>query len=311
MRLIKAIFLASVVSVVFTMGLLFFWPSISQASPKSAIAEVVQPNATVPVIAAASQQSEDFSPKSASDVIDVARLVLEVTRDQSSSLASFIERATTIIVVFFTLLGAGVAALGWNKMRDMEDAAKSALLKFETELDALQSNASRTQGEFNTSLEAATASVRNELNVQVELMGARAELDQAIHGNRDMALTNRMLTNAIKRIEAALATKEKISAKGTIRGIADLAYAKKRLGDLEGALAAIETAITLARSEATSMLPLLVYNAACYASLLGKQEALAKLAEAIELNSEYKDSAPKDPDFTALYEDPAFQVIVK
>jgi hypothetical protein len=251
-----------------------------------------------------------FALNSAGDVIDMTRLVLESTRDHTANLTNFIERATTVIVVFFTLLGAVAAAFGWSKLRDMEDAAKTALSKFQGDLDQLNAHALGGQTTFHEKLDAATAQVHREINNQIELIAARAEIDQAINGKFELAMSNRMLANACKRIDVVLADQQ-VSTKARIRGMADAAFAKKRLGQIELALDAVVAAANLAEGDQPEMYPLLAYNAACYSCLLGKSDALTWLAAAIKANPQHKDGAKADTDFATLKDDPNFQSLVQ
>ena len=46
------------------------------------------------------------------DVVDMTRLVLEMSRDQTTHTAHYIEIATKVIVIFFSVLGAIGAAFG-------------------------------------------------------------------------------------------------------------------------------------------------------------------------------------------------------
>ena len=304
MRFLKTFFWFCVIFSMLTLGPLLLWPSSGEREgfASAQITKPAQSNGkNAPVVAA------EVTPKlalgSAADVINMTRLVLETTRDHTANLTNFIERATTVIVVFFTLLGAVAAAFGWHKLRDMEQEAKKALEKFETELTSGQST-------FQEKLNAATAQVHREINNQIELITARAEIDQATNGKFDASMSNRMLANACKRIDVVLNDKD-VSIKARIRGMADVAFAKKRLGDTEAALASVVEAAKLAGENQPEMYSLLAYNAACYSCLLDKADALVWLAAAIKANPQHKEGAQKDADFKKIEENEQFKALVQ
>ena len=287
-----------------TVAGLLGWPSTTKATQSAAAVPPPATSSSAPKglsipAAEPAPAPKSFAVNSAGDVIDVARLVLETTRDQTASVTSLIERAATVIVVFFTLLGATATAFGWHKFNDMKVAADQVLDKYREDMAAAQKNAAALHAEFEDSLEKATIATRKEMNGQMELMAARGELDQAINGKFDPQLANRMLNNAVKRISSVLEGQE-MSTKAKIRGLADLAYARKRLGDVETAFETVHKAADLARADAPSMFPLLAYNAACYACLLNQAEAIQWLKDAIAADSQYKENAAKDSDFASI-----------
>ena len=301
MKFFSKLCLLSTIFCTVTLGVLLGWPQVTGAAPPN------QAQAPVPAASApAPQLQQRFPASSAGDVVDVARLVLETTREQTASVTGLIERATTVIVVFFTLIGAVAAAFGWHKFNDMKTAADAMLETYRTGLTEAQQKVLQHHDEFKDSLHRATAAMRIEMNGQIELMAARVELDQALNKNLDAPSSNRMLMNAVKRINFVLHGQD-LSPKAKLRGLADLAYAKKRLGDIEAAFEAAEQAAKLAKEEEPATLHLIAYNAACYACLLDKPEAIEWLKTAIEGNSQHKESAARDPDFHRLKESAAFQ----
>ena len=324
-RFVKSFCFFSLVFVALAVGSLLMWPTsgianngsvvrVATAGPQDAPLKSMSPASSAESKAAEPKQgagdaAQKYGLNSAGDVIDLTRLVLENTRDQTTNLTSFIERATTVIVVFFTLLGAVGAAFGWNKLHDMEKAASDALAKFQKDLDQLNLTASQLQTNFQARLDSATALVHGEINDQIELIAARAEIDQAINGKFESEMANRMLANACKRIEAVLANQQ-VSIKARIRGMAHVAYAKKRLGDVEAAFAAVEQAANLAKDAEPTMFSLLAYNAACYACILQKPDCLRWLADAVAANPQHKEGAMKDPDFAGLKDTQEFQALV-
>jgi hypothetical protein len=222
------------------------------------------------------------------DVVDMTRLVLEMSRDQTTHTAHYIEIATKVIVVFFSVLGAIGAAFGMHKIGDIENRAAQIAERIEREMgDRIQA-------------------LHRELNNQAELFSAKAEVEIAISNNNMYGLAN-----AATRIKSVL-DRDDVSAESRIRGLADYAYAIKRTGDVKKALESISAAVPLAREKAPIKLPLLLFNAACYAAILeDKDSALRYLEEAISLNSSYKSSAQTDKDFTSVSETSKFKELIQ
>lgn len=220
------------------------------------------------------------------DVVDMTRLVLEVSRDQTMHTAHYIELATTVIVVFFSVIGAVGAAFGLHKIGDIERRAEAIKEKVEAEM----------QEKIHA--------LHREINDQAELLTAKSEIATA--GGDAFALAN-----AAQRIKTVL-ERDHISKQSRIRGLADYAYAIKRTGNVPDALLHIEKAAELARECAPKMLPLVAFNAACYSCILGQTEkALEWLKTAIEHNPDYKESAKKDGDFKSIWEAEKFKTLTK
>lgn len=243
-----------------------------------------------------------YAPK---DVVDLTRLVLETNRDQNSHLAHYIERATTVIVLLFSLLAAAAAVFGLKKLQDVDEKAQKAIKSFEDGLAKSREKVGELEAEFKQSIDVSAHDIHRELNDQIELISARAEIDQSQNGGFDELTKNRMLMNASKRIQRVL-DGNAVSARAKVRALADLGFIKKRLGDIEGAYAVLMQAISLVGPENSSSLPLLTFNAACYASLLKKPDACTLLEAAIALRPEYKDLAKTDGDFGNIKEQPQF-----
>lgn len=84
-----------------------------------------------------------------------------------------------------------------------------------------------------------------------------------------------------------------------------LAWCYKRTGRLELAIQALEQAIHSEPHEA-----ILHYNLACYWSLAGqRRRALRCLSRALDMDCNYLDLVPYEPDFDALRDDPEFQML--
>lgn len=220
------------------------------------------------------------------DVVDMTRLVLETSRDQTTHMAHYIETATTVIVVFFSVLGAVGAAFGMHKIGDIERRAKEITETIENDL-----------GKKITAL-------HREINDQSELLSAKAEINIA-------SGSTFLLKNAARRIKLVLDRNE-VSKQARIRGLADYAYAIKRTGDVPDALRHIEEAAVLAKESEPTMFSLIAFNAGCYECILGNRErALVWLKQAIEQHPEYKESAKRDKDFESIWEMPEFAEITK
>lgn len=250
----------------------------------------------------------NFAPTAAADVLDIARLTIETVRDQHAGTAQSIERATNLILAFFTVLGLVAAAFGWSRLRDIKAAGDTFLAECQRDLEMAKSEVSKLRGEFEHSLEKVASEMRLELFGQAELMAARVELDQALN-HKDQATSNRMLLNAVRRINAVLDA-QPLSASAHVRGLADLAYALKRLGDVERAYETICKAAELAESEVPASYSLVAYNVACYGAIAGRHDALIWLEKAIGLDPQYKLSAAKDSDFESVRESEHFKALV-
>jgi tetratricopeptide (TPR) repeat protein len=82
-----------------------------------------------------------------------------------------------------------------------------------------------------------------------------------------------------------------------------LAWCYKRVGRLEQAITSLERAIEIEPGEAV-----LHYNLACYWSLAhNPHQALRHLANALDIDGNFRDFVPSEPDFDPLRHDPQFQ----
>ncbi|MEO7161255.1 MAG: hypothetical protein ABJA84_03870 [Polaromonas sp.] len=293
MRFAIKFLLWSCLSCAITVSLLWSLPA---ASANLVAASNVQQQAPTIAVEKSAVGGKDETSNKAGEFIDMARLVLESSRDQTATTTAFIERATTVIVVFFTLLGVGGALLGWSKLRDMEASANSAIKQFNTDLEQLRDGASGLSAEFSQMIESSMGGVRAEMLARIELLAASAEIAHAKNGNESAQQKMQLLSTAAKRLDAVVKRPE-LSPETRIRGLADLGYAKKRLGDVDSAFSVVQEAATLAKHHAPDMYPLLAYNAACYSAILGRTEASDWLSRAINENAEYRDNACADEDF--------------
>ncbi len=281
-------------------------------TPTSLAQGTDQSRRQVPLSSGAIQKNAQAAPEAnPSQFIDLARLVLESSRDQAANTAFLIERATTVIVVFFTVVGAGGAFFGWMKLAEVRQQAVGVVKEFQNEVDVLRSSAKTMQGEFERGIAVATAQMRAEINAQAELLAARSEMDHANYF-ADPVEQNRYRLNAIRRIEKVLENCSEVSYAAQIRGMADLAFNAKRLGDLPKALDTVHRAAELAREHAPDMLHLLAFNCACYGARLNRDEKEIQywLVEAIKLKPEYKAAAATDEDFNGVRDKEWFKALV-
>lgn len=348
MRILREFLLLGVLFCLFTVGSLMLWSSSTvakestqgrmhlAAAQTNSIPEQGGNSPTAKAIAGAQGgqvlgAGVIYAPR---DVVDLTRLVLETSRDQTTHVTDLIGHGTVVIVVFFTLLGAVGGAFGLHKLRDIETKANDEVKKFERYLEVSRGTTDAMEKEFRQSIEAAAADLKTskeradtlekeftqsialatedlhrELNDQIELLGARVEIDQSMKAELNRDQTNRLLTNASKRIKTVL-DRNQVSVEAKIRGLADLAWAQKRLGDIEQSLEHILSAAAAAKEQKPGMYPLLAFNAACYSSLLNKPNACDWLAEAIRVAPHYKQSARTDPDFDTIKDSQRFKELV-
>jgi predicted Zn-dependent protease len=84
-----------------------------------------------------------------------------------------------------------------------------------------------------------------------------------------------------------------------------LGWCCKRAGLLDEAITALERAVAIEPGDAE-----LHYNLACYCSLArNRRRALQHLAEALEINGNFRDMVVDEPDFDPIRRDPLFQTL--
>ncbi len=84
-----------------------------------------------------------------------------------------------------------------------------------------------------------------------------------------------------------------------------LGWCHKRTGRIDLAIEALEEALDVEPGEA-----LIHYNLACYWSISGnKRQALVYLAQALDLNADYRDLVANESDFDPIRSDPTFQAL--
>jgi tetratricopeptide (TPR) repeat protein len=259
------------------------------------------------------------------DVVDMTRLVLETNRDQTTHLAHSIDRATIIIIVFFSVLGAAGTVFGIKKVDDIERRAHTLTTSFEQAVKVSTDKVAALESDFAAKIAAAEKTIQStvelteanlhlEINDHMELVSARLEIEQALTRKQSVEEANRQLGNAAKRIERVLRD-DRVAEQAKVRGLADLGYVRKRLQDQAGAYESINAALLLAEKCGESdpgRLALLNYNAACYACILGKAaEAIEHLAQAITYDVRWKRTALSDTDFDTLRTDTAFNALLQ
>ena len=90
-----------------------------------------------------------------------------------------------------------------------------------------------------------------------------------------------------------------------VRVLLALGWCHKRIGRIDLAIEALETALAADNDE-----PLIRYNLACYHSVAGdKRQALAYLEAALALDPNYRLLIDHEPDFDPLRGDPEFQAV--
>ena len=276
-------------------------PKLQEAA-KPEISKV--PNSEV----AAPEKTE--SPK-VTEFVDVARLVLEHNRDVATSTSAHFDRTINILVAAATAFAAVFAAIGWigwNKVKSLQDAAKDRLDLFNDEIDKLHTNASEVRDDFSKSLDCAMDELRAEINCRIELLTARAEIANA-ESTSDPTQRSQGFASAISRIERALQL-DNLSSIIKIKALADLGYAKKRNGDVEGAFRKVIEAEGIAVREAVHMVALLAYNAACYSAILKRADTRFWLEKAIAADEGNRDSASSDDDLISVRHEPWFQALM-
>lgn len=259
-----------------------------------------QKNESLKKITPSADPAKEESKLKSTDFTDIARLVLENTRDQTAATNAFIERSVYLVLGFFLVVGASAAYFGWEKFRDMKQQVDGLVQRFQTDLEDAKSKAQEVRNAFSASLDSSVDELRAEVNARIELITARAEIAQAELMD-DAMQRGQSLASAISRIKAALQI-DKLPVPTRIKSLADLGYAKKRQGDIEGALSEIKKAAAIAESDASDMLPLLAYNAACYSALLNRNDTKAWLTKAVNSGAEFRESACRDSDFDSLKE---------
>lgn len=211
--------------------------------------------------------------------VDIARLVLETTKAQTESVFSTINFLVGVGTAVVAILVALAAFFGYREWKDLK----------------------RLRDSFQLQMDKLSEEMRQEINAQIELTSARAEIDTALRES-EHAASSRMYRNAIVRIQSQLSKSPHISSTARIRGLADVAFAKKRLGETSEALNAIEQALII-EDEDVARRALLTYNAACYAAIVKKFEICEKrLGESIRLDLAKRGQAGADDDFKNVRE---------
>jgi tetratricopeptide (TPR) repeat protein len=125
-----------------------------------------------------------------------------------------------------------------------------------------------------------------------------------VHGNGRACYMLGETLRELARYEEALLPLERSSdlMPDDIHVLLALGWCYKRTGQLAKAIDALEKAVSIDSSEAV-----LHYNLACYWSLArNRNMSLRHLARALEIDANYRDLIPDEPDFDALRNDPAF-----
>jgi tetratricopeptide (TPR) repeat protein len=129
-----------------------------------------------------------------------------------------------------------------------------------------------------------------------------------VHGNGRACYLLGETLRELARYEEALLPLERSAAlvPDDIHVYLALGWCYKRTGQLAKAIDSLERAVAVDAGE-----PILHYNLACYWSLARNRTlALSHLSHALDLDANFRDLVPDEPDFNALRHDPAFQQLI-
>jgi tetratricopeptide (TPR) repeat protein len=128
-----------------------------------------------------------------------------------------------------------------------------------------------------------------------------------VHGNGRACYILGEALRELARYEEALMPLERSAdlVPDDIHVLMALGWCYKRTGQLGKAITALERAVEVDASEAV-----LHYNLACYWSLARNRTlALKYLSQALEIDTNFRDLAPDETDFSFLRDDPEFQLL--
>ena len=146
-----------------------------------------------------------------------------------------------------------------------------------------------------------------ELDMPQHALDALARLgDTANFSSHGLYLRGDALRGLERHHEALVALKQAVQrAPSAIHIWLAMGWCHKRTGDIDLAVDALEEALAVDPGSA-----IVHYNMACYLSLLDdKPRALAHLAEALAIDSGYRELIDDEPDFDRIRNDPDFQAI--
>lgn len=129
-----------------------------------------------------------------------------------------------------------------------------------------------------------------------------------VHGNGRACYLLGETLRELGRYEDALVPLERSAAlmPDDIHVFLALGWCFKRTGQLAKAIDALERAVAVDAGEA-----ILHYNLACYWSLARNRTlALRYLSRALDLDSNYRELIPDEPDFNSLRHDPEFKQLL-
>lgn len=147
-----------------------------------------------------------------------------------------------------------------------------------------------------------------ELGLPEHALRALQHRGALVHGNGRACYLLGETLRELERYEDALAPLERSAAliPDDIHVFLALGWCYKRTGQLAKAIEALERAVVVDAGE-----PILHYNLACYWSLArNRTQALRHLARALDLDANYRDLIPDEPDFNSLRNDPEFRQLV-
>lgn len=256
------------------------------------------------------------------DVVDMTRLVLEISRDQTLHTNHVIERATHVVVILFVVLGAIAGLWGIHKVDEFDEKVDKLLKRHEA---SVESSAQAANQELQKLINAhqkmsdeSLKSLDKQREAMVELIAGRIYIDQGLTyfeaGRAD--LSTEWFKAGVDRINRVLSKHPEVSPQSRLRSLAGVGYAYKRLGKVDAAYAALVQAVEIAKTHQDESLAFLNFNASCYAALLSKsEECFQYLKDAIVLDQEHKASAVVEMkaggDFHSIKDSAEFLAIIK
>lgn len=276
----------------------------SRAVPPPKVEQHADGGTTTPsqraVSGVASSQGVIYAPR---DVVDMSKLVLDISRENTAHVAHYIEIATTVIVVFFSVLGALAAAFGLHKMDDLDQKASKAVKAFEEGLQQSRDEMKKLENAHTLALSSATETLNSRIRNLTSVLSARVEIQLSNRADVTEDQKKRVFQQVSTALSAALSDGSDGALVGVVRSraLSDLAWVKKRTGQIDEAIEAIDEAISIAEHDGLGSLGLLHFNAACYCSLKSNfPDSLKHLKTAVGKEPRYRNAALEEQDFADL-----------
>jgi tetratricopeptide (TPR) repeat protein len=273
-------------------------PHLAPVPPQNDGATPIQANRLIPGVLSGSPANIVYAPR---DVVDMTRLVLETSNKVLTNADKYaehthkmIELSTQVIVVFFVVLGAIGALVGIHRVEHVdhkidafEKDGKLLIQKHDDELKKLMSDHDRK-------LEGLSKQAKQQSEALVELLNGRHCIDQGMQlleaGETNAGhLSNKWFQRGADRLEQVLDRYPDMASVNLVRGLMDIGVARKRLGQYDKALDAVERAVKIAQTDFVSAVGSLSFNAGCYCALTGQPDkAIEYLKRAIDASPDLK-----------------------